>query len=171
MAKLDYPLYGDEATGTLARAIAYRRTLNYPTCAQLPLSKTPANKAQRAQRQKYRAGADAWNALTDAQKDAYKTNKPANLNGYAFFLKLFLSVDLFYLGYCVFYDAVYNVADSPDQPAAADYDLLFPDKIDDYPLMLNGAQSPQAWLYNRAADALTEIETYIINHKSNIERS
>ena len=36
MAKLDRPLYGVEATGTFARALAFRKTAVYPTVARLP---------------------------------------------------------------------------------------------------------------------------------------
>ena len=113
MAKLDRPIYGEYATGTLARALAFRHTANPPdlpgetaismgTVAALPRSFCPPSPAQALQREHYTAAVAAWNALSDEGILRYRTFKPPQLTGYNFFLRQFLDPGLFYIGYCVF---------------------------------------------------------------------
>jgi hypothetical protein len=180
MAKLDRPLYGENATGTLARALAFRRTENPPdlpgitavyegTVTALPRSSCPPSPAQALQRARYAATVACWNALTDEERASYAASRPANLTGFNFFIRLALSPDLAYLGYCIFGLAWFQLGTTPHQPAAADYDMLFPNAPDEFPTLANGADAPQAWLLNRAYDATLSIQGFLIAHRSQIE--
>jgi hypothetical protein len=169
MARLESPLYGDEATGTLSRVLAFRRTVNHPSVARLPFITCPPTAAQIAHRQKYRDAVGAWHALTPAEQTAYQSNRPSNLSGLNFFLRCFLSPELAYLGYCIYGEAYYQLAPGPDQPEEGDYDILFPPAVDEFPVLANGQDSPQAWIYNRMKNSLLNIEIYLITYKNNIE--
>ncbi|TSA45879.1 hypothetical protein D4R52_01630 [bacterium] len=180
MAKLDRPLYGDYATGTLGRALCFRRTENPPdapgdtavywgTVAKIPVNSCRPSPAQVVQRENYAAAVAAWRALSDEDRATWNTSKPANLSGFNFFLRLYLLPALAYFGYIVFGEAWFQLAPGPDQPAAADYDSPFPASIDEFPAVLDGAHSPQAWMMNRAFSAMLSIENYLILHASSIE--
>lgn len=182
MAKLDRPLFGDWATGTLARVLSFRHVANpeeppgdpviyLGEVAALPRSHCPPAPAQIAQRLLYASAVAAWRALSDEERAAWNTAKPTNLCGFNFFIKLFLLPLLAYFGYCVFGIAWFQVSSSPNQPAAVDYDALFPASIDEFPTMVDGAHSPQAWLWNRAAASMVSIQTYLIDHQSSIEEA
>jgi hypothetical protein len=180
MAKLDRPLYGDEATGTLARALSFRRTVNPPdlpgetvvymgTVAKIPVISCPPSPAQALQRGRYAAAVAAWLALSDVDRAAWNTSKPADLSGFNFFIRLYLAPALTYFGYCCFGLAWFQLSTSIDQPAAADYDQNFPLSLDEFPTLQDGAHSPQAWLWNRAYSAVQTIQSYLISHANNIE--
>ena len=102
MAKLDRPLYGDTATGTLARALSFRSTANPPdppgspaifmgTVAKIPFMSCRPSPNQTGRRNLYAAAVAAWNALNTSERAPYILNKPVNLTGYNFFLRLFLN--------------------------------------------------------------------------------
>jgi hypothetical protein len=169
MALLDRPLYGSEATGTLARVLAFRRTVNWPTVAKLPGSSCAASPAQAVQLGLYADAVAAWRALSDAARYYYNANKPDNLTGFNFFLKLRLLPELMYFGYCSYGTAWYELSSSPDQPDALDYDINFPWALDEFPILLDGAHSPQAWLMNRIYDTILSVQDYLILHKTQIE--
>ena len=179
MAKLDRPIYGEYATGTLARALAFRHTANPPdlpgeiavsmgTIAKIPIMSCGPSPAQSVQRALYAAAVAAWNALSDDGILRYRTFKPPQLTGYNFFLRQFLDPGLFYIGYCVFGSAVFQLGPTPYQPAAADYDVLFPTSLDEFPTMVDGANSPQAWLLTHAYQAMTNIQEYVLLYSSSI---
>lgn len=169
MAKLDRPLYGESATGTFARVLAYRKTTFYPSVAKRPSRKSPPSGGQSNQRSLYSAACQAWHALTAAEKAQYVANRPANLSGFNFFIKLFLRGDFVYLYYCIFGQAIFQLSTSPDQPAAADFSSLFPAAADEFPIMLDGAHSPQAWPLNRIYSSVLAIQNFLIDNKENIE--
>jgi len=169
MAKLDRPLYGVEATGTFARALAFRKTTVYPTVARLPLSKTSPSPGQSAQRTLYRAACSAWTALTPAQQQVYINTRPLNLSGFNLFVRLYLSDTFAYFYYCVFGQAVFMLVKAPDQPAQVDYDLLFPASVDEFPVLREGADSCQAWFFNHIYSSIRSIENFLIDNKTHIE--
>jgi hypothetical protein len=169
MAKLERPLYGSEATGTFARVLAFRKTTTFGSVAKIPINTCPASPLQAAQRTRYAAASRAWHALSNDDRNFYITNHPIGLTGFNFFLRLNMLPGLDYLGYCIFGIGVYQLAPGLDQPVEAEYYVLFPTAPDELPTMVDGRDSPQAWLYNRAADALTNIQNFIILNKNNIE--
>ncbi len=169
MAKLDRPLYGDSATGVFAKALAFRKTTFYPSVAKRPSRKSPPSIDQINQRALYSAACQAWHALTDAEQLQYVTTKPANLSGFNFFIKLYLRQDFEYLYYCIFGSSIFQISPSPNQPAAADFDSLFPSAVDEFPTMLDGAHSPQAWPLNRIYSSLLAIQNFLIDNQENIE--
>ena len=180
MAKLDRPLYGTEATGALARSLSFRRTLNPPdlpgappvslgTVAKIPVMSCRPSLAQTMQRCRYADAVSAWLALTNEARSSWNTNKPSNLTGFNFFIRLFLSPSLAYFGYCIFGSAWFQLGPTPYQPAAVDYESLFPASIDEFPTLQDGAHSPQAWIMNRAYSAMLSIENYLITHRLSIE--
>ena len=169
MAKLVRPLYGDSATGVFARVLTFRETAFYPSVAKRPSRKCEPSAAQSNQRALYLSACQAWNALTLGQQTQYNTIKPANLSGFNFFVKLYLNGDNAFLYYCIFGQPVFQLSSSPDHPAAADYDSFFPGAVDEFPTMLEGAHSPQAWPLNRIYSSILAIQTFLINNKENIE--
>ncbi len=180
MAKLDRPLYGEYATGTLARVLSYRHTYNPPddpgdpavswgTVAKIPFISCPPAPSQVFRRSLYAAAVAAWSALDSAGKAFYNENKPARLTGFNFFIRLWFLPDSAYFGFCIFGSTWFQLAGDADQPAAADYDVNFPSGVDEFPTMVDGARSPQAWLWNRAYSAMQSIQQYILDHKSSIE--
>lgn len=180
MALLDRPVFGTSATGTLARVLSFRKTVNPPdlpgetavslgTVAKIPFMSCPPSPAQILQRARYAAAVAAWRALSDEARAYWSLNKPAHLTGFNFFIQLHFSPNLLFFGYCVFGSAWFQLSTFPDQPAAADYDSLFPASIDEFPTVLDGAHSPQAWIFNRAFSAILNIENYLILHGPSIE--
>ena len=180
MALLDRPIFGTSATGTLARALSFRKTVNPPdlpgetvvsmgTVAKIPFMSCPPSPAQILQRARYAAAVAAWRALSGDARGYYNANKPANLSGFNFFLRFYFFPSLVFFGYCVYGSAIFSLSTAPDQPAAADYYSLFPAGLDEFPTLLDGAHSPQAWLVNRAYSAMLAIEDYLIVHKATIE--
>lgn len=180
MARLDRPLYGDFATGTFARVLAFRHTANPPdapgdpaiyrgTVAKRPASSCPASVGQAAQRSAYAAAVAAWRALSDDTQAQWLANHPTNLNGYNFFLRMTLLPNLVFFGFCIFGSSIFTLVDAPDQPAAAAYAAPFPADVDEFPALLNWQHSPQAWFLNRAYTALQTIQEFLINNRSHIE--
>ena len=169
MAKLDYPLYGDTATGTLGRALAYRRTQTFNTVAKIPIVSCPPSPEQTAHRAQYQAASIAWNGLTTEEKAQWNINKPTRLTGYNFFIKLHLSPDYAYFGYCIFGTAWFQVVPGPDQPAENDFDISFPAGLDEFVTMQDGKHNPQAWIFNRLYDTIQNIETYLLTHDAQIK--
>jgi len=166
---LDRPLFGEEATGTLARVLAYRRTKNWGQAARLPGSSCPPSPNQSLQRKRYATAVSAWHALSDTLREFYTLHKPLNLSGYNLFLRLYLTPTIAYLGYCIFGVHWFQLAPGPDQPVETDYELFFPTAPDEFPVMRQGADSPQAWITNRIYDTITNIQEYIITNKEKIE--
>jgi hypothetical protein len=180
MAKLDRPLFGEYATGTLGRALAYRRTANpsdepgipaiyWGTVAKIPIMSCGPSPGQVSHRSLFAAAVASWHALTDDERSSWRANKPADLTGWNFFLQLFLTPELAYFGYCAFGLSWFQLGTAPDQPSGADYDSLFPTSIDEFPVIEDGAHSPQAWLWNRAYSAMLNIENYLILNRASIE--
>lgn len=180
MAKLDRPLFGENATGTLARALSFRKTVNPPdepgdpaiwwgTVAKIPFISCPPSPGQTEQRKRYAAAVAAWRALSGDARGYYNTNKPANLTGLNFFIRLWFFPTLAYFGYCIFGGTWFQLAPAPDQPEEADYEQNFPSALDELPTMQDGAHSPQAWLWNRAYNTVLSIQDYLILHKTTIE--
>ena len=153
MAKLDRPLYGEYATGTLGRALAFRHTENPPddpgqpavylgTVAKIPVNSCGPSPSQIAHRSSFAAAVQAWHSLTAGARAQWRALKPPQLTGWNFFLRLFLSPDLADFGYCVFGAAWFPLGPTPYQPAAVDYDSLFPPGLDELPMLDDGAHSP-----------------------------
>jgi hypothetical protein len=169
MAKLDRPLYGESATGTFARVLAYRKTTFYPSVARLPARKPIPSIKQKTQRSLYGAACDSWSAISTAERAQYNTCRPQNLSGFNFYVKLLLRPDYMYLYYCIFGISPFQISASPNQPAEADFDKLFPNAPDEFPTMLDGAHSPQAWPLNSIYSSITSIQNFLITNKANIE--
>ena len=140
MAKLDRPLYGTNATGTLFRVLSFRRTANpedlpgetavsLGTVAKIPFMSCGPSLNQSAQRERYTAAVAAWNALSDDEKLYRSIYKPSNLTGFNFFIRMHFFPDLIFLNYCVFGLAWFTLETAPGQPAAIDYYELFPTEI------------------------------------------
>ena len=180
MAKLDRPLYGENATGTLFRVLSYRRTENpedlpgeipvsLGTVVKIPFMSCRPSPDQVIQRNRYAAAVAAWNALSDVVKLSWAFYKPTNLTGFNFFIRLYFLPNIAFLNYCVFGLAWFQLATAPGQPAAIDYYELFPEALDEFPIMRAGADSPQAWTLNRAYSAMLNIQGYLILHRASIE--
>lgn len=180
MARLDRPLYGEYATGTLGRVLAYRHTYNPPdepgdpvvtfgTVAKIPVMTCGPSSPQISHRSLFAAAGAAWLALSIPARAYYNANKPPQLSGYNLFLRLYLDPSIAYFGYCVFGHAIFQLGPTPYQPLEADYDSPFPVSVDEFPTLVDGGNSPQAWLFNSAYSAVTTIQNYLILHRASIE--
>jgi len=180
MAKLDRPLFGEWATGTFNRTLAFRQTINPPdapgdtavywgTVAKLPGSACKPSAGQTTVRANYSAAVAAWNALSASEKELWRISKPSNLTGFNFFIRLFLSPSLAYFYLCVFGLAVFQLAPSPGQPAPAEYEKYFPAAADEFPEVRDNVDSPQDWLFNRMYETMETIQEFLILNKLTIE--
>ena len=180
MPKLDRPLFGDYATGTFARVLAFRHTANPPdapgehvvylgTVTQLPASKCPPSAPQAAQRAAFSAALLSWRALSIEDRAFWLANHPTDINGFNFYIRSLLAPGAFFFGFCIFADAVFELSSSPGQPDPLDYDSLFPTGIDELPTLLDGSHSPQAWLFNRMYQTIQDLQGYIVQNRSTIE--
>jgi hypothetical protein len=107
--------------------------------------------------------------MSAALQDYYNLNKPANLSGFNLFVKLFLAPALAYFGYCTFGLSWFQRSTTSEQPTATEYEKNFPEALDEFPLILDGFNSPQAWLFNSACDTIVSIQDYLILNKTRIE--
>jgi len=169
MAKLERPLYSDEATGVYNRLLAYRRSSGNPSVARLPSSHTPPSSLQQAVRLRYKSAVAAWNAMTPAEKQPYFLNRPSWLSGFNFFLRLYFSSSFFYFFYSTFGTAFFMLSPDPDQPSQSCFSLRFPNALDQFPILQDGAHSIQAWFFNHAFSSIIGIEQFLLDNKAHIE--
>lgn len=71
MTKVAGPLLSVKAKGTLGNAITYQGGFGGHRVTKKPDHKDCGSAAQLAQRQKYRAACDYWNALNDHEKEMF----------------------------------------------------------------------------------------------------
>ena len=169
MALVDRPFYGDEGCGTFGRALAYRRTSIFGTVAKIPVVSVGPSAGQTEQRNLYKAALAAWRSLDDDARAWWQNNHPANLSAINFFIRLYLLPDLVYFGLCVFGVTAFPLCEAYHQPEAGDYDMLFPENEDEFPVLLDGVYCPEAWFFNRLYASISSVETWLIARRATIE--
>lgn len=96
MAKVKLPLISEKATGKIGQSIIFRikQGTKFVSKFFFPGSKTKytPSTAQSSQRANYQTGAQAWSALSPAEKQVYiDTAQGQNLTGYNLFMQEYLS--------------------------------------------------------------------------------
>lgn len=99
MARLEKPLFSDQATGNIANTLSYinpSKNNQYNEFRRYPhvrhsFHRTPKRTPpQDAQRQLFYQAKQAWNSLSPDQKKSWNLSAPPPLNGYNFFLQCYL---------------------------------------------------------------------------------
>jgi len=88
MAKVKFPLLSMEARGELGRAMIFQQqSIGGAIVKRFTLPRVGQAASQLAQRQRYRAALDGWNALSDGQKTTYRQRaRPLHLLGINLYL-------------------------------------------------------------------------------------
>jgi len=90
MAKVDSPLFADEATGRIGQALSFKIGAVWPQVLgqfhRCPSKSTtlPAKKAA------YKAACTAWNNLTSGEKQEFVDAAPGGQTGFNYYLSLTL---------------------------------------------------------------------------------
>jgi len=86
MAKVERPLFSDEATGRLGLSVSFRRADVWPQVTG-HFNRSPTRRAGAlAQRGKFKAACIAWNGLSVEQKQTYKEAAPDGWTGFNYYL-------------------------------------------------------------------------------------
>lgn len=88
MPKLDQPLFGDEARGTIARAIIYKAGPHWPSLQGHAWHGQNWTTEKRQWAATWKTLCDHWRALTDDQRQQWKDLAPGVLTGFNYFMKL-----------------------------------------------------------------------------------
>jgi len=91
MAKLERPLFADQAHGNICRSISYVRSKGWPSCRHLYHRRKTRTATQALQRSRFFAAKEAWHALTEGDKRNWNNYATPPLNGYNTFLKFYLT--------------------------------------------------------------------------------
>lgn len=88
MAILKEPLFSEEARGTIAQLITFKRSNVHPIASQFsyhPVNWTPAKIAQA---NAWKILCNAWRALPDSVKSTWRKGAPGVLTGFNYFMQL-----------------------------------------------------------------------------------
>ena len=90
MAKVERPLFSDEATGKVGQAVSFKKGAVWDSImSQFHRTQSPSP-ALKAQRDKYSVACKAWRLLSYAEKQEYKDNAQEGWTGFQYFLSLVL---------------------------------------------------------------------------------
>jgi len=90
MAKVERPLFSDEATGRIGMAISFKKGAVWDSIIPQFYRKQAPSPALQNQRNKYKAACDDWNLLSDDDKQYYKDNAPTGRTGFQYYLSVTL---------------------------------------------------------------------------------
>lgn len=169
MAKLDGPLYGEEATGRVAGVLYYRRTQPYPEIYSRPRARGPATPNQIAARERYREAVQAWGSLSQSARDQYNDCCLNQNTGFNLFLRLHLRVFHSVLNAVVFGEGVFDEDVNFGIPDHDFFIARFPDAVDAAPVIRCLYDNLSAFAYNFLGSRLVAVEQYLIDHKNSIE--
>lgn len=90
MAKVERPLFSDEATGRVGLVGSFKKGSVWDSLVpQFHRTQAPTPELQ-AQRDKYSAACKAWQLLSDGEKQYYKDSAPEGRTGFQYYLSLVL---------------------------------------------------------------------------------
>jgi len=169
MAKVTGPLFSQEATGSVGMFATFRKGKVWDQVTP-QFHRGPARSAPlTAHRAFYAAGCVAWGNLTPTEKETYADPPRPELSAFNYFMQVYLMADVILLGWILFSSATFNEEPAGAELAAGDYSATFPTAFDEFPTMVDGVHSWQAWIYNRAGASVKSIENYILTYQENIE--
>ncbi len=86
MAKVDRPLFSDEASGRIGTTASFRKdTFWHLIVPQFHRTRSPSAPLA-AHRARYSTACKAWRLLTPAEKQQYKDAAPDNWTGFQYYL-------------------------------------------------------------------------------------
>lgn len=87
MAKIKNPFFGFGASGSIARALSFRRRFNHVIAEKIPIPKDAKTAAQLSWRAMYLKAVALWHALSTAEKSDWEILGTAkHMTGFAFFM-------------------------------------------------------------------------------------
>lgn len=90
MAKVERPLFSDEATGRVGVVCSFKHGAVWDSIMpQFHRTEKPTTALQ-AQREKYKVACAAWRLLSYAEKQYYKDSAPEGRTGFQYYLSLVL---------------------------------------------------------------------------------
>jgi len=90
MAKVERPLFSDEATGRVGIVASFKKGAVWNSIVpQFHRTQAPTPELQ-TQRDKYSAACKAWRLLSPAEKQYYKDSAPEFWTGFQYYLSLVL---------------------------------------------------------------------------------
>lgn len=90
MAKVERPLFSDEATGRVGMVCSFKKGAVWDSIMPQYHRTEKPTCALQAQREKYRVACAAWRLLSYEDKQYYKNSAPTGYTGYQYYLSLVL---------------------------------------------------------------------------------
>lgn len=90
MAKVERPLFSDEATGKVGTVVSFKKGAIWNSIIPQFHRKKSTSASLRSQRNKYSAACAFWRSLSPAEKKPYFDNAPAGQNGFQYYLSIVL---------------------------------------------------------------------------------
>jgi len=181
MAKTEGPLFGDWASGEVANILAYKKGRPFTSAGdedeipygRIEKKRRPGKKRTARQeivRENFKEAKNQWRELTEEEKNNWKQNAPNPWTGYNYFLNVALRGYRYWFSEIIFYEDVFKQGNIEGQAQEIEYENNFPNDLDYCPLIQDGADNFQAWLFNKIALSIKTIQTYLIYNKKNIEK-
>lgn len=170
MAKVDRPLFSDEATGELAKTLAFKLGGEYCRLEKKRLPAKSRTSGQAFQRDFFLATRSAWRSLTEEQRSTWNAGAPSGWTGFNYYLFVNLRSSGTTLGALVFGKDLVNQGNLSGRYTSANYENNFPGSSDTIPTFADGADPVKAWILNDLAASLAAIQSYILAHRAIIER-
>lgn len=86
MAKVERPLFSDEATGRIGCVVSFKKGAVWDSIVPQFHRSPGVSETQETQRIKFSAACVAWGILSVEEKQAYADDAPDNRTGFQFFL-------------------------------------------------------------------------------------
>lgn len=90
MAKVERPLFSDEATGRIGQAASFKKGAVWDSIVSQFHRKQKPTPALRAQRDKFKWACLTWRILSPAEQQNYKDDAPTGWTGFQYYLSLTL---------------------------------------------------------------------------------
>ena len=90
MAKVERPLWSDEATGRVGQAISFKKGAVWNSITPQFHRNQAYSISLRTQRDKFRAACASWRLFSETEKQYYTDNAPSNLTGFQYYLQCVL---------------------------------------------------------------------------------
>lgn len=91
MAKVERPLFSDEATGRLGCVVSFKKGAVWNSIVPQFHRTRIFSSTQAAQQAKFSAACVVWGELSVEEKQAYADDAPENRTGFQFFLSQYLT--------------------------------------------------------------------------------
>ena len=90
MAKVEGPLYGEEATGSIHRLVNFTSQWGWHVVRKHLERKDRITVKRQRQRERFFAAKSAWNMLSNEEKMSWNARAPGTMNGYNAFIQAYM---------------------------------------------------------------------------------